>query len=176
MKEFNAMIRACRVLVHAAVACLSLVAAADAAAQTAPAPAEEAAVLALVDRFMIAISTNDFALMAQLRAEGSVNVVERPQAEGTLVTRRPFTPDGSKPGNFKERYWDPVVHIRGGLAVVWTPYEFWRDGKTSHCGIDVFEMFKEQGTWRIGNMMWTVEPDACPALRPADASRVRPKD
>ena len=33
----------------------------------------------------------------------------------------------------------PVVHVRGSLAVVWTPYEFWRDGKTSHCGVDVFE-------------------------------------
>jgi hypothetical protein len=155
---------------------LAIAAGAGAAGQTSPASSsEEAAILAVVDRFMIAISTNDFALMAQLRAEGSVNIVERPQAGGTLVTRRPFAPDGSKPGNFKERYWDPVVRVRGSLAVVWTPYEFWRDGKTSHCGVDVFEMFKEQGTWRIGNMMWTVEPDACPALRPGDASRVRPK-
>ena len=171
------MIRACPLPIRAAaVFCLSICAAIEVPAQTpSPAPAEEAAILAVVDRFMIAISTNDFALMAQLRAEGSVNVVERPQAGGTLVTRRPFAPDGPKPGNYKERYWDPVVHVRGSLAVVWTPYEFWRDGKTSHCGIDVFEMFKEQGTWRIGNMMWTVEPDACPALRPADPSRVRPK-
>ena len=175
MKESHDMTRACRVFVPAVVCCLSIGAAIGAAAQTAAASSEEAAVLAVVDRFMIAISTNDFATLAQLRADGSFNVVERPQGGGTLVTRRPFAPDGSKPGNFKERYWDPVVHIRGSLAVVWTPYEFWRDGKTSHCGIDVFEMFKEQGTWRIGNMMWTVEPDACPALRPADASRVRPK-
>ena len=53
--------------------------------------------------------------------------------------------------------------------------EFWQGGKTSHCGIDVFELAKENGRWRIGNMMWTVEPDACATLRPADASRIRPK-
>jgi hypothetical protein len=47
------------------------------------------------------------------------------------------------------------VHVRGGLAIVWTSYELWRDGKTSHCGVDVFEMVKEQGTWKIGNAMWT---------------------
>ena len=171
------MIRARRLLIRAAaVVGLSICAAIDVPAQTASrASPEEAAILDVVDQFMIAISTNDVALMARLRAEGSVNVVERPQTGGTLVTRRPFAPDGSKPGNYKERYWDPVVHVRGSLAVVWTPYEFWRDGKTSHCGIDVFEMFKEQGTWRIGNMMWTVEPDACPALRPGDPSRLRPK-
>jgi len=58
---------------------------------------------------------------------------------------------------------------------VWTPYEFWRDGTTSHCGIDVFTMSKEQGAWRIADMMWTIEPEACPALRPSDPSRIRPK-
>ena len=86
-----------------------------------------------------------------------------------------FTPStGSKPTNNRERYWDPVVHVRGGIAVVWTPDQFWVDGKTSHCGIDVFDMMKEKGVWRIANAMWTVEPDACPALRPADPARIRP--
>ncbi len=132
--------------------------------------------LAVVDRFMTAISSNDFATLAALRLEGSVNVVERPDqaSGGTLVSRRPFDPTSAKPGSYRERYWDPVVHVRGSLAVVWTPYEFWVDGKTSHCGIDVFEMVKEKGAWRIGHMMWTVEPDACPALRPTDPGRIRP--
>jgi hypothetical protein len=35
---------------------------------------------------------------------------------------------------------------------------------------------KEESGWRIANMMWTVEPDACPALRPSDPGRVRPRD
>jgi hypothetical protein len=138
---------------------------------------DEQAILAVVDQFMIGISTNDFELLGRIRLENSLNIVERPApppATGTVLTRRPFSPTGSKPGAFKERYWDPVVHVRGGLAIVWTPYEFWRDGKTSHCGIDVFEMVKEQGVWKIGNAMWTVEPDACPALRPADPARLRP--
>jgi hypothetical protein len=36
-------------------------------------------------------------------------------------------------------------------------------------------MVKENGTWRIGDAMWTVEPDACAALRPSDPARIRPK-
>jgi hypothetical protein len=138
---------------------------------------EEQAILAVVDQFMTGISTNDFALLARIRLENSLNIVERPAAPptpGMVITRRPFNPEGSKPGVFKERYWDPLVHVRGGLAIVWTPYEFWRDGETSHCGIDVFEMVKEQGIWKIGNAMWTVEPDGCPSLRPSDPSRLRP--
>ena len=50
--------------------------------------------------------------------------------------------------------------------MVWTPYEFWADGKSSHCGIDVFDMMKDKGVWKIANAMWTVEPEACAALRP----------
>ena len=151
-------------------------AAAPAQPGTSPNP-EEAAILAVVDRFMDAISTNDSALMAELRLDGGFTIVARPDPKGgdaPLVTRRVFTPGPSRSGVIRERYWDPVVHVRSGIAVVWTPYELWIDGKTSHCGIDVFEMMKEKGVWRIANAMWTVEPDACAALRPADPSRLRP--
>ena len=136
---------------------------------------EEAAILAVVDRFMEAVSTNDIALMGELRFEGGFNVVERPAAGRPQLVRRVFDAASFKPGNYRERYWDPIVHVRGGIAVVWTPYEFWTDGKTSHCGIDVFDMAKQDGVWKISGMMWTVEPDACPSLRPTDAARVRPK-
>ena len=159
------------------VSLLGLVCHAGAFAQSGPAGPEQEAILSVVDGFMNAISTNDFALLTSLRLEGGTNTIERPATSGgTLVARRPFTPDGLKPGAYRERYWDPIVHVRGKLAVVWTPYEFWQGGKSSHCGIDVFELVKEDSGWRIANMMWTVEPDACPALRPSDPGRVRPRD
>ena len=148
-------------------------------AQSAAPNPEEAAILTVVDRFMQAISTNELALLAELRLEGGFTIVSRRDPGGSdapLVTRRVFTPStGLKATNNRERYWDPVVHVRGGIAVVWTPYEFWVDGKTSHCGIDVFDMIKEKGVWRIANAMWTVEPDACPSLRPSDPSKLRPR-
>lgn len=150
-----------------------------AAAQTTVHP-EQAAILAVIDTFMHAVSNNDDALMASIRRAGTTTTVERPaEAGGMMIVRREFTPaeagsSAPRTGTVRERYWDPVVHVRGSIAVVWTPYEFWRDGRTSHCGVDVFELVREQGTWRIGHVMYTVEPDACPALRPADPSRVRP--
>lgn len=146
-----------------------------AAAAPTTAASEQEAVLAVVDRFMQAIATKNNKAFAEVRLKGTTSIVERPaDGGGTRLVRRPF--DATLPaGTFIERYWDPVVHIRNGIAVVWTPYEFWEDGKTSHCGIDVFELAKENGRWRIGNMMWTVEPDACPAMRPTDPSRIRPR-
>lgn len=136
---------------------------------------EGGAILAVVDRFMRAVSTNDSAAFAEILLPDAMTVVERPaDGGGTRLVRRPFEP--ARPGgSHRERYWDPVLHVRGGIAVVWAPYEFWRDGATSHCGVDVFQMAKEARGWRIASMMWTVEPDACQALRPADASRIRPR-
>jgi hypothetical protein len=162
-----------RVLSLAVLLCAS--GCATAAPRLAPSPQEEAAILAVVDRFMDAVSTNDAALLSEIRLDGGFNIVERASATGgTTITRRIFKPAETKPGAYRERYWDPIVHVRGSLAVVWTPYEFWIDGKTSHCGVDVFDMVREKGIWRIANAMWTVERDACPALRPADPSRLRP--
>ena len=166
-----------RTLTFVAFLCLTVAATASAQPPT-PNP-EEAAILAVVDRFMDAISTNDSALMAELRIEGGSTIVSRRDpagGEAPLVTRRVFTPSTtSRPSTSKERYWDPVVHVRGGIAVVWTPYEYWADGKSAHCGIDVFDLMKDKGVWKIANAMWTVEPDACAALRPSDASKLRPK-
>lgn len=151
---------------------------ATAPAQT-PAPnPEEAAILAVIDRFMHAVGTNDPAAMAELRIDGGSTIVSRPNAAdpaAPLVTRRVFTPSTTaRPATNKERYWDPVVHVRGGIAVVWTPYEYWQGEKSSHCGIDVFDLMKDKGVWKIANAMWTVEPDACAALRPKDLSKLRP--
>lgn len=147
--------------------------------------AEERAVLGVIDQFMHAVTSGDNAAMARIRREGTTTTIERPDpAGGTMVQLRPFptgaaaptsaTPLPAPASSVRERYWDPVVHVRGSLAVVWTPYEFWRDGKTSHCGVDVFELTKQDGAWKIGNVMYTVEPDACPQMRPKDMTRFRP--
>jgi hypothetical protein len=148
--------------------------------------AEERAILGVIDQFMHAVTSGDNAAMARIRLEGTTTTIERPDpAGGTTLLRRPFPAPPAAPaassaqtpasaGSMRERYWDPVVHVRGRLALVWTPYEFWRDGKTSHCGVDVFELTKQDGAWKIGNVMYTVEPDACPSMRPKDMTRVRP--
>jgi hypothetical protein len=160
----------------------SIVLAAGGAMAESPAPKqadEEKAVLAAMDRFMIAISTGDveglktifapeaMTFRALKKKDGPPEVVARPQAYW------------SDPARFEgrtlhERYWSPTVLLRDPIAVVWAPYEFKIDGKTSHCGIDVFDFVKLDGEWRVASSMWTVEPDACPELRPADPSKIRP--
>ena len=41
------------------------------------------------------------------------------------------------------------IKIDGNLAAVWTPYEFYFNGKFSHCGANSFQLFNNNGHWEI---------------------------
>jgi len=142
---------------------------------------DETAVLAAMDRYMDAISAQDGKTMAAMQTpEGMIYRARATESGAWDVVARPSAywadPAHVDPRSHRERYWSPTVLIRGGIAVVWAPYEFWIDGKTSHCGIDVFDFLKIEGQWRVANSMWSVEPSACPELRPADPSTIRPTE
>ena len=142
---------------------------------------EKAAVLAAADRYMTAISVKDHATMNAMNMPNSMSWSARPAKDGKLqIVPRPNTwwTDPANQNNLalRERYWSPTVLLRGPLAVVWAPYEFWVNGKTSHCGVDVFDFVKVDDQWRVANAMWTVETSACESLRPSDGARIRPAD
>jgi hypothetical protein len=142
---------------------------------------EEAAVLGAMDRYMTAISANDLGAMASMQTPDGMTYRARSVTGGGMeVVSHPnsYWIDPARRDNrtYRERYWSPTVMIRGSIAVVWAPYEFRIDGKASHCGVDVFDFVKVSGEWRVANSMWTVEPDACEELRPADATAIRPAD
>lgn len=37
----------------------------------------------------------------------------------------------------------------GNLASVWTPFAFYLDGKLSHCGVNSFQLIKQNKQWKI---------------------------
>ncbi len=41
------------------------------------------------------------------------------------------------------------IKIDDNLAIAWTPYEFYLDGKFSHRGVNVFQLFKSESGWKI---------------------------
>ena len=95
------------------------------------------AVLALVDKFMHAVSTDDSAAMKALALEGTLNTVAGPAPDGgTRITRRPFAsgapPAGPRPER-RERYWDPTVLIRGSIAKTAGPNSSNVAGRPSAC-------------------------------------------
>jgi hypothetical protein len=56
-----------------------------------------------------------------------------------------------------ERIWSPEVRVRGSIATVWAPYDFWTDGKYSHCGVDAFDLIRTQDGWKISGGAFTME-------------------
>ena len=66
----------------------------------------------------------------------------------------------SEKRTFRERMWNPEVRVHGPIATVWTPYDFWIDGKFSHCGIDAFDLIKTKDGWQLSGGNYTLE-DKC---------------
>lgn len=142
-------------------------------------PGEEAAVLDAMNRYVAAISASDLETMAEMQTPEGMTYRARATGGGDMeIVARPnsywIDPSQADGHAYLERYWSPTVLIRGGIAVVWAPYEFRMDGQRSHCGVDVFDFVKIGGEWRVSNSTWTVEPDACDELLPADTSLLRP--
>jgi len=133
------------------------------------ADADETAILAQVQRFFDGLGSGDAAAMEAALLPDAMLTAQRVQADGKVsLSRRPgstFVAGVAGQTGLNERMWDPVVMRRGPIAMVWAPYEFQLAGKTTHCGIDVFDMVKVDGTWKIAHLMWTQEPQACAELK-----------
>jgi hypothetical protein len=54
------------------------------------------------------------------------------------------------------------VLVNDLMAVFWAPYDFYIDGEFSHCGVDVFDLIKLDGQWKLANSMYTVISSGCP--------------
>ena len=122
------------------------------------------AVIAAVQRFFDALGARDVAAMkAIVLMEGSFFAVRedgsvRPTPIAQFVDRLPAGKE-----KFLERMWNPEVKVHGGIATLWAPYDFYRDGKFSHCGIDAFDLVKSPEGWKIAGGTFTIEKSNCPA-------------
>jgi ketosteroid isomerase-like protein len=133
------------------------------------APDARAEVRAVADSALAAISRKDFpALAAMMLDEGRTFSVREREGQIRYASRtRAEQAAGTFEGTIAERGFDPVVHVSGALAVVWMPYDLYRNGTWSHCGVDAFTLLRVEGRWRIATMAWSVEqPPAC-AKHPA---------
>jgi len=140
---------------------------------------EHDAVMKVVDSFFEAINTSNPALMKEIALHDSMTYSVREQDDGHWLLRsRPqtydFDPAHYGPEKLTERYWSPTVLVTDHIAVFWAPYDFYIDGKFSHCGTDAIDLVKVDGGWKIGNSMWTVQKTGCvmhPDGPPAEAKQ-----
>lgn len=60
-----------------------------------------------------------------------------------------------------ERIQFEIVKVDGPLAIVWTPYQFFRSGQFSHCGVNSFQLVRNGDKWRIQYLIDTRRKTNC---------------
>lgn len=146
---------------------LSAPGATAASAQDAPDPQDPTAeIMAVVDAALERISAEDMVGFTDLMIEGAVIASVGGAGEGGEPVARTRTRAEERIRTFDadlvERGFDAEVKVSGPMAMVWLPYDFYRDGEWSHCGIDVFTLVRTGAGWRIATATYTVEqPPAC---------------
>ena len=67
----------------------------------------------------------------------------------------------SKAGSLEENILSWDIKIDGTLASAWTDYEFYYNGKFSHCGVNSFQLYKGNNGWKIIYLIDTRRRKSC---------------
>lgn len=54
-----------------------------------------------------------------------------------------------------------TIKIDGPLAIAWTPYQFYYNGRFSHCGVNSFQLIRANGAWKIQYLIDTRRRNGC---------------
>lgn len=115
-------------------------------------PACERAVLAPLQALLAGLHLFDHEMMRdQWLPGGAATLIREPNilqldVEGFL---KRLPSDGPK---LEEYIKDPVVFIDDNIAVIWAPYEFFRDGKLHHVGTNIVNLLSLEGRWLISSL------------------------
>lgn len=138
-------------------------------AQSPPASAttDRDAVLAVVQAFFDTMAARDVAGARRiLIPEGRLYAIRQQDGKSIIRARthQEYLAELERSKkSLRERMWNPEVRIQGLLATVWTPYDFWVDGKLSHCGADAFQLIKTDEGWKIAGGAYTIESKGEPS-------------
>ena len=137
---------------------------------------DRADILALMDQAFYAVGSGNPEDMRAIQLVEGTSISFRQHPDGNpgellmrMTTNEALLADDSGGSDKYIERWtgNPTVMIRGPIAVVWGEYEFWINGKFSHCGVDAADLVKIDGDWTIANWMWTVEKGDCPTASSA---------
>ena len=117
------------------------------------AASEETEVMQPIHRFFEAFARRDKAGMLAEAAPGLDVISERDgEVHHLSIEALADRIVAFQGGAIAETTRDPVIHVDGALAVVWTPFTFAIDGKPDHCGIDLITLYKLKGRWQIAGL------------------------
>jgi hypothetical protein len=111
--------------------------------------------------------SSDSTLLKSAFAPGSVlQSVDSRKADVRVITESisDFIASVSKPHDkvYDERITFDLVRVDGDLAIAWTPYKFYIGDQFSHCGVNLFQLVRLAGIWKIQYIIDTRRRADCP--------------
>lgn len=67
----------------------------------------------------------------------------------------------SEPGSLDERLTSMQIHVDGDLATAWMEYQFYFEGKFSHCGVNTMNLIQKPNGWKIFSIADTRRTEGC---------------
>jgi hypothetical protein len=118
----------------------------------------------VINQFFESLEKKDSTLMLEVvMREGQVWRIYNDKLESNLDVR-PFAEDVSSLKTIpdvREVALDFEIRIDNKIAMAWVPYEFYVEDTFSHCGIDVFTLFRVEGNWKIATAAYSVQKIGC---------------
>jgi hypothetical protein len=127
----------------------------------------EDSVKAVVNTLFAGMKNADAALLKSAFAESAVlQTISRSKEGKIIVATENIDEFASFVGKLKkdsadERIQFETIKIDGPLAAVWTPYNFYLNGKFSHCGVNSFQLVRFDGVWKIQYIIDTRRRQGC---------------
>jgi hypothetical protein len=127
----------------------------------------EDSVKAAVNQLFTAMKTVDPVLLENAFADSAILQTIQKNKEGVIKVRTEeikefaeFLKSASRDA-LDERIVFDVVKVDADLAIVWTPYKFYYNGKFSHCGVNSFQLVRINNVWKIQYLIDTRRVNGC---------------
>jgi len=127
------------------------------------AASDEDDVIAAVQKIFDGMAAHDAAIIrSAMLPDARLNSIRDTNAPASMPAEDFAARIAAAQGALVERFTEkPRVFIRGRMAVLWSEYEFLRDGKFNHCGVDTATLFKTPEGWKVASLGYTTETTGC---------------
>lgn len=129
--------------------------------------AEKQAITNVIKKLFDGMRAQDSSMISPLFFPGATLATATYDKEGKPIYKKDDIQGfinfvGTKSKNYyDERLYNYNITIDGPLATAWTEYSFFLNKELSHCGYDVFTLFKSADGWKIVGIADTRRKDGC---------------
>lgn len=128
---------------------------------------QDKAIQSVINRFFEGMTKGDTLLLKSACTENPLMQTYMAGQDGNLqVFTEPFSEfvafvGAPRKDTFLEKIEFGAIHAEKSLASVWTPYEFYLNGKLRHCGTNSFQLVKTPDGWKIQYIIDTRRKEGC---------------